>query len=80
MSTSTISTIGACPVELRTERPARPPQMRQASVDDYGQIAALQRLAPYLALAPGIAIALAVLGLNMLGDGLRDYIDPRRRL
>ena len=42
MSTSTISTIGACPVELRTERPARPPQMRQASVDDYGQIAALQ--------------------------------------
>jgi len=37
-------------------------------------------LAPYLALAPGIAIALAVLGLNMLGDGLRDYIDPRRRL
>ena len=37
-------------------------------------------LAPYLALAPGIAIALAVLGLNLLGDGLRDYIDPRRRL
>lgn len=37
-------------------------------------------LAPYLALAPGIAIALAVLGLNMLGDGLRDHLDPRRRL
>jgi len=37
-------------------------------------------IAPYLALAPGIAIALAVLGLNLLGDGLRDYIDPRRRL
>ena len=37
-------------------------------------------LAPYLALAPGIAIAMAVLGLNLLGDGLRDYIDPRRRL
>jgi len=37
-------------------------------------------LAPYLALAPGIAIALAVLGLNLFGDGLRDYIDPRRRL
>jgi peptide/nickel transport system permease protein len=37
-------------------------------------------LAPYLALAPGIAIALAVLGLNLLGDGLRDYVDPRRRL
>jgi peptide/nickel transport system permease protein len=37
-------------------------------------------LAPYLALAPGIAIAVAVLGLNLLGDGLRDFIDPRRRL
>ncbi len=33
--------------------------------------------APWLALLPGSAIALAVLGLNMLGDGLRDLLDPR---
>jgi peptide/nickel transport system permease protein len=33
--------------------------------------------APWLALLPGLAIALAVLGLNMLGDGLRDILDPR---
>ncbi|WP_117192274.1 ABC transporter permease [Rhizobium terrae] len=33
--------------------------------------------APWLALMPGMAIALAVLGLNMLGDGLRDLLDPR---
>jgi peptide/nickel transport system permease protein len=33
--------------------------------------------APTLAVFPGIAIALAVLGLNLLGDGLRDLIDPR---
>jgi peptide/nickel transport system permease protein len=33
--------------------------------------------APWLALMPGLAIALAVLGLNMLGDGLRDLLDPR---
>lgn len=33
--------------------------------------------APWLALLPGGAIALAVLGLNMLGDGLRDLLDPR---
>ena len=33
--------------------------------------------APYLAIFPGIAIAIAVLGLNLLGDGLRDLIDPR---
>lgn len=36
--------------------------------------------APHLALVPGIAIALSVLGFNLLGDGLRDLIDPRRRL
>jgi len=33
--------------------------------------------APLLALWPGLAIALAVLGLNLLGDGLRDLLDPR---
>lgn len=33
--------------------------------------------APRLAVFPGIAIALAVLGLNLLGDGLRDLYDPR---
>lgn len=31
-----------------------------------------------LSLFPGLAIALAVLGLNLLGDGLRDLLDPRR--
>ena len=33
--------------------------------------------APWLAVYPGVAIALAVLGLNLLGDGLRDVLDPR---
>ena len=33
--------------------------------------------APMLAVYPGLAIALAVLGLNLLGDGLRDVLDPR---
>ncbi len=32
---------------------------------------------PHLALAPGLAIVFAVLGLNLLGDGLRDLLDPR---
>ena len=36
--------------------------------------------APLLAVFPGVAIALAVLGLNLLGDGLRDLLDPRLRL
>ena len=33
--------------------------------------------APMLAVYPGVAIVLAVLGLNLLGDGLRDLLDPR---
>ncbi|SFA82315.1 peptide/nickel transport system permease protein [Amycolatopsis marina] len=32
---------------------------------------------PRLALVPGIAIAIAVLGFNLLGDGLRDRFDPK---
>ncbi len=37
----------------------------------------LIRLAPTLALFPGLAIMLTVLGLNLLGDALRDALDPR---
>jgi peptide/nickel transport system permease protein len=33
--------------------------------------------APLLAVYPGLAIALTVLGLNLMGDGLRDLLDPR---
>jgi peptide/nickel transport system permease protein len=36
-------------------------------------------IAPHMALMPGCAIILAVLGLNLMGDGLRDYLDPRLR-
>jgi peptide/nickel transport system permease protein len=35
--------------------------------------------APWLALAPGIAIAVTVISLNLFGDGLRDVLDPRLR-
>jgi len=34
-------------------------------------------LSPTLAVFPGAAIALTVLGLNLLGDGLRDLLDPK---
>jgi len=34
-------------------------------------------LSPYPALVPGLAIAITVLGWNLLGDGLRDRLDPR---
>ncbi|MBJ6372058.1 ABC transporter permease [Sedimentitalea arenosa] len=36
--------------------------------------------APHLALIPGLAIILTVLGLNLMGDGLRDHLDPRLRV
>lgn len=35
--------------------------------------------APWMTLYPGLAIVLCVLGLNLLGDGLRDLLDPRLR-
>lgn len=43
-----------------------------------GSYAYLQ-LAPWAAIVPGIAIAITVLGFNLLGDGLRDAMDPRLR-
>src|SRR5215203_3117139 len=35
--------------------------------------------APWITIFPGLAIIISVLGLNLLGDGLRDVLDPRMR-
>jgi len=53
----------------------RPPQPSWGRMLNEAQEFMFQ--APQLALYPGIAIALSVLGLNLLGDGLRDLLDPR---
>ncbi|MDH3198625.1 MAG: ABC transporter permease [Candidatus Krumholzibacteria bacterium] len=37
------------------------------------------RVAPWLSLAPGVIITLTVLGFNLLGDALRDVLDPKLR-
>lgn len=37
------------------------------------------RVAPHIVTIPGIVIAVGVLGLNLLGDGLRDLLDPRHK-
>jgi peptide/nickel transport system permease protein len=37
-------------------------------------------IAPWLAIAPGAAIFISVLGLNLVGDWLRDFLDPRLKL
>ncbi len=38
---------------------------------------ALMSVAPWVSVFPGLALAITVLGLNLLGDGLRDCLDPR---
>jgi len=40
----------------------------------------LVSIAPFTALVPGFAIVFMVLGLNLLGDGLRDWLDPKLRV
>jgi peptide/nickel transport system permease protein len=39
----------------------------------------MMELAPWMAIAPGFAIMIGVMGFNLLGDGLRDILDPRLR-
>jgi peptide/nickel transport system permease protein len=55
----------------------RPPSPSWGSMvsSSYGFL----QLAPWAAIFPGVAIALTVLGFNLLGDGLRDALDPRLR-
>jgi peptide/nickel transport system permease protein len=36
-------------------------------------------MAPWLAIAPGVAITVVVLGFSLLGDGIRDWLDPKTR-
>lgn len=55
----------------------------QPPVPSWGRMLAdaqtMVALAPHMAVFPGLAIVLTVLGLNLLGDGLRDLLDPRLR-
>ncbi len=52
-----------------------PPQPSWGSMLNDGRT--LIELAPWLVIAPGLALLLGVLGFNLLGDGLRDALDPR---
>ena len=54
---------------------AQPPTPSWGSILSSGR--AYLRLAPWVTTFPGIAIMLTVLGFNLLGDGLRDALDPR---
>jgi len=56
----------------------------QPPVPSWGRMLAdaqtMVSIAPHMALMPGFAIILTVLGLNLMGDGLRDLLDPRLRV
>lgn len=56
----------------------QPPDASWGTIIQDGQTLLYTR--PAVALAPGIAIVLTVLALNVLGDGLRDALDPRSKL
>jgi len=56
----------------------QPPDASWGSIIQDGQGLLYSR--PWVAMAPGIAIVLCVLALNVLGDGLRDALDPRSKI
>jgi peptide/nickel transport system permease protein len=56
----------------------QPPDASWGTIIQDGQGLLYSR--PWVAMAPGIAIVLCVLALNVLGDGLRDALDPRSKI
>lgn len=56
---------------------ARPPLPEWGAMLSRGRV--FIRVAPHATIFPGLAIMLSVLGFNLLGDGLRDLLDPRLR-
>ncbi len=56
---------------------AQPPTISWGTMVAEGQ--AFLTTSPWVAVFPGLALVLAVLGVNLLGDGLRDVLDPRLR-
>jgi peptide/nickel transport system permease protein len=56
----------------------QPPKASWGTIIDDGQNLLYSR--PWVAIAPGIMIVLTVLSLNVLGDGVRDALDPRAKL
>jgi peptide/nickel transport system permease protein len=54
---------------------AQPPQADLGSM--LGEGRSLLLVAPHIALVPGLVILLVVIGINLVGDGIRDLVDPR---
>ena len=56
-----------------------PPDATWGSMLSSGNQSGVLQRAPWIAIAPGVAITLTVLAFNLLGDALRDILDPRLR-
>ena len=56
-----------------------PPPTASWGRDLFGAARQYAELAPWMAIAPGVALSLAVYGFNLLGDAVRDVLDPRLR-
>jgi peptide/nickel transport system permease protein len=74
MATAIIDVAGLGFLGLGPQDPATPEWGTMLTgANDYLQ------LAPFLAIFPGIAIVISVLGFNLIGDGLREALDPKLR-
>jgi peptide/nickel transport system permease protein len=74
MATAIIDVAGLAFLGLGTQDPSTPEWGAMLTdVNEYLQAA------PFLAVVPGVAIVLSVLGFNMIGDGLREALDPKLR-
>jgi peptide/nickel transport system permease protein len=74
MATAIIDVAGLGFLGLGPQDPATPEWGTMLTdVNDYLQAA------PFLAIIPGVAIVLSVLGFNLIGDGLREALDPKLR-
>jgi peptide/nickel transport system permease protein len=56
-----------------------PPDATWGSMLSGGNTSGSLQRAPWIAIAPGLAITFTVLAFNLLGDALRDILDPRLR-
>ena len=57
---------------------AQPPTPEWGAILNDGR--SILRIAPWVSTFPGIAIMITVLAMNLLGDGLRDALDPRMKI
>ncbi|TML72611.1 MAG: ABC transporter permease [Actinobacteria bacterium] len=74
MGTAIIDVAGLTFLGLGPQDPATPEWGTMlTSANDYLE------LAPFLAVFPGLAIVISVLGFNLIGDGLREALDPKLR-